>query len=286
MNARGLLTIALGLAATTACLPDPVCATLSQPISGTGINGQGIAGLMAFVEDDCGTFNPCNCTLTDGFVDIVQVDVMPADNAAARAAFLRGRVDRVVSEGNRWALETPAGPHLVCGAGADTCVGVVVAEGEVSTVHFIAPNAFPNVVEGGEVIRPPTFLVGEMQECSRDEDCGDQGVCYDITCRRDPACSDDDVETPCDSPCRGRCFDPASLGYCTSDDDCPEDEACNAAFPEGVCLVDRRPDSDGSCVGLCGGGCSPTPRAAQDPATGECFQFADSCAPAGFPPCE
>jgi hypothetical protein len=286
MNARGLLTIALGIATTTACLPDPVCETLGQPISGTGITGQGIAGLMAFAEDDCGLLNPCNCTLTDGFAFVLQVDVMPADSAAARAAIVRSPMERVASEGGRWVLETPAGPHLVCGDGADTCVGVVVAEGEVSTVHFVQPTSAPTVVEGGAVIQPPTFQVGELVECLRDEDCDTEGVCYDTFCRRDPGCSDDDVETPCESTCRGRCIDPALAGYCTSDDECPDEQSCRTSFQDGLCVVDRRPDSDGACVGYCTGGCFLAQPSRQDPATGTCFEFGDSCTPPGFPPCE
>lgn len=286
MDARGLMPIALGLATMAGCFPDPLCAALSQAIDDTGIDTQGIGGLMASAEDDCGFLNPCSCTPADGFAFVVQVEVMPADDAAARAAIARSPVERVASEGGRWALATQPGPHLVCGEGTGTCVGVVVVEGEVSTVHFIEPNTVPAVVEGADVILPPTFLVGDMVECLRDEDCGGEGVCYDVFCRRDPGCGDDDVGTPCESPCRGRCVDPAAVGYCRSDDECPADQSCKLFFPEDVCVVDRRPESDGACVGYCVGFCFLAPQVRQDPATGACIQFGDSCTPPGFPPCE
>jgi len=287
MNARGLLTSALGLVATVACLPDPVCVALGQPIGRGGIDNQGIGGLMASAEDDCGLLNPCTCTPTDGFAFVVFVDVMPADDSAARAAIAHSRVERVESEGGRWALETQPGPHLVCGQGTGTCVGVVVVEGEVSTVHFVEPNPVPTVLEGGAVILPPTFQVGDMVECLRDEDCGGEGVCYDVFCRRAPGCGDDDVGTPCESPCRGRCFDPAAVGYCTSDDECPaEGGSCKLFIPEGACVVDRRPEGDGACVGYCVAVCFLAQPSRQDPATGTCIQFGDSCTPPGFPPCD
>lgn len=274
--------MATELFAATGCPSiDPDCATLNTAADRGDIIDQGIAGHFGVADDECDPLQ-CRCSLKDGVMLVVPVEVMPVDDAAAQAAVVGGRVERVVSEGSRWSLATAPGPHLVCGEAGDFCIGVDVAPGEVRTIHLVDPFAIPSAIG----LATSAFFMEELLYCVEDDQCGGLGVCLDISCRRDPGCRDDDVETPCESPCPGRCVDPGLLGYCTADDECPPEHHCRTRLPDGVCLADRRVDSDGACVGYCVPGCFEVETPKQDPSTGRCITFPDSCTPPGFPPCE
>lgn len=114
--------------------------------------------------------------------------------------------------------------------------------------------------------------------CFVDDDCGDPALCFDVECRRLPACYDGLPE--CTDACAGVCADATHSVYCLVDDDCDEEFHCR--IDERFCLEDRRPDPVAACVGWCVPGCFLIETYAVDPVSQGCFPFGDSCTPPGF----
>jgi hypothetical protein len=254
-------------------------------------------GLCAPGVDSCATLGATDCTAANGCVVAGDACVPVAASCASDADCITGQhcalsetcppcnpqdggdlncaapcfVEGTCIDGNA--------PPIPCNVDAD-CAGVPGPSPSVCaplTVCETCPKTPPS--DANQPTAPCDPTCTQESVCEPLPDSGTVGS--GAPCASDADCaSGQRCAVELQSPV---CVDNSNAGtFCLSDQDCSaQNESCR--FDPDVCLQDpNNPSATNVCEGWCVGVCGNVVTTAEDPSTGQCKTFPDTCIPPGW----
>lgn len=180
-------------------------------------------------------------------------------------------------------LSLRLGALVACAVALSACVKAPIIDDTCPDLERLCPTL--NCVEQRHNGDGCPICECAVQACLSGDDCasGVRCVIGPSVCEPAPACTDDDVRTQCPAACFGRCETATGSGQPTDGNLCLSSTECegDCRVDNRFCLRDPRQPTD-VCFGYCVSTCDASTSFARDPATGECFEFSDSCLPPGF----